>query len=516
LGDEDRALFDAFAMIAGSDTLTEQTVDRIRAGNWPPGALRETIEEHARLFESMEDPYLRERADDIRNIGQRILIQLLEEDRTSVEYPQDTILVGDNLSPLDLAEVPVERLAGVVSSRGSGLSHLAILSRALGLPAVVGIGKDYPISRIDKKSLIVDGHQGRVYVDPQNSVRREFTRIAREERSLLDKLEYLRDLPAETVDGNRVNLYVNSGLTADFTQTESVGAEGVGLFRTELPFMVRDRFPTEEEQYILYREVLKKFAPRPVTLRTLDIGGDKSLPYFAINEDNPFLGLRGIRVSLDHPEIFLIQLRAMLRAGQEMGNLSVLFPMINCVNDLDNALALLHQSHQELNTEGIKVGMPRCGIMVEVPSAVYQVDTLVQKVDFLSIGTNDLIQYLLAVDRGNARVAKWYDSLHPAVLHAIKETIDAGKRYGKPVSVCGQAAGDPPMALLLVGMGVDSLSLSAADIPRVKWLIRSISFEQAQACLESALDLTRASSIRELLTAKLVDAGVGGLVQRVG
>lgn len=510
---EDRALFEAYAMIAGSDSLIEATVDRIRAGRWAPGALRDTIQEHVKQFEAMEDPYLRERANDIRDLGQRILARVQQQEDMSLEYPQNTILVGDNLSPIELAKVPTHRLAGVVSGHGSSLSHLSILAHALGIPAVVGVASRAPISQLDGRVLVADGYRGRLYVDPSEPVRHEFARLIREERALTEQLRLLRDQPAVTPDGIHIPLYTNAGILADLSPSLEVGAQGIGLYRTELPFMLREQFPTEEEQRVLYRQVLKAFAPRPVTLRTLDVGGDKPLPYFSVKEPNPALGWRGIRLALDNPTIFLTQLRAMLRAAVGLDNLGVLIPMISGVEEVEETIRLLQRSCQDLRDEGENVKMPRCGVMIEVPSAVFQADALARRVDFLSIGTNDLTQYLLAVDRSNERVAKLFEALHPSVLLAVRHVSEAGHRHNKPVGVCGEAAGDPAMAILLLGMGVDSLSMSASDLPRIKSVIRTFSRQQARDLLERALHHEKPAPIRQMLTKALVDAGLGGLVR---
>jgi len=510
---EDQALFEALAMIVSSELLVEATVARIHAGNWAPGALRDTIDEYADQFMAIEDEYLRERARDIRDLGRRILAHLLRAGDTQRDYPVRTILVGEELGPIDLGRVPVDRLAGVISGRGSSLSHLAILARAMGIPAVVGTAGLVPLSQLETADLIIDGYRGRLYVNPGDAVRQEFSRLEREEQALSRELEHLRDLPAETPDGFRVALYANAGLLADLTSSLSVGAEGIGLYRTELPFMLREQFPGEEEQRMLYRQVLEVFAPNPVTLRTLDVGGDKPLPYFPVTEPNPALGWRGIRFALDNPVILITQLRAMLRASAGLENLRILIPMVGSVDEAEEAVQLVRRSWQELKDQGEEVALPPCGLMIEVPSAVYQAAALARRVDFLSIGTNDLTQYLLAVDRGNERVAARFDSLHPAVIRALQQVMEAGERYNKPVSVCGQAAGDPAMAILLLGMGIQSLSLSAGDLPRIKSVIRTISRAQAQSLLNEALQIEKAAEIRKLLSGALIQAGLGGLVR---
>jgi phosphotransferase system enzyme I (PtsP) len=510
---EDLALFEALAMIASSDMLVEATVERIHAGNWAPGALRDTIDQYADQFMAIDDAYLSERARDIRDLGRRILAHLLQSGDAQRDYPARTILVGEDLGPIDLGKVPVDRLAGLISGHGSSLSHLAILARAMGIPAVVGTSGLVPLSQLEAAALIIDGYRGRLYVNPADAVRQEFSRLEREEQALSRELGHLRDLPAETPDGFRVALYANAGILADLTQSLSVGAEGIGLYRTELPFMLREQFPGEEEQRLLYRQVLEAFAPNPVTLRTLDVGGDKPLPYFPVNEANPALGWRGIRFALDNPVILITQLRAMLRASVGLENLRILIPMVGSVDEAEEAVHLLQRSWQELTDEGVEVVLPPCGLMVEVPSAVYQAAELARCVDFLSIGTNDLTQYLLAMDRGNERVAARFDSLHPAVIRALQQVMEAGEQQHKPVSVCGQAAGDPAMVILLLGMGIRSLSLSAGDLPRIKSVIRTFSRAQAQSLLNEVLQMEKAAEIRKLLSAALVQAGLGGLVR---
>ncbi|MCK9530024.1 MAG: phosphoenolpyruvate--protein phosphotransferase [Gammaproteobacteria bacterium] len=508
----DKALFDAYLLMLESDTLVGVTLARIAAGNWAPGALRETIQEHVRTFEMMEDPYLRERAQDVRDLGRRILLRLREEAPDIREYPKKTVLVGEEITASMLTEVPPKRLIGVVSVRGSRTSHTAILARALGLPAVMGC-TDLPVARIDGREIIVDGHSGRVYVSPSAQVRKEYQRLQREEAELSAGLLELRNLVSVTPDGLRVPLYANTGLLSDTTPSLKSGAEGVGLYRTEFPFMIRDRFPGEEDQYSVYRQVLESFHPRPVTMRTLDVGGDKGLPYFPISEDNPFLGWRGIRICLDHPEIFLAQLRAMLRASVGLDNLKLLLPMVSAVAEVDEALALVRRAKQELLEEGHAVHMPEVGVMVEVPSAVYQVGALARRVDFFSVGTNDLTQYLLAVDRNNSRVAELYEPLHPAVIRAIKQVVEGAHRHHKPVSVCGEMAGDPAGALVLIGLGVDSLSMSASSLLRVKWMIRTVMQSEVKNLMRRVLRFDDPREVRALLNQFLENAGLGGLIR---
>lgn len=508
---EERALFDAYQLMLGSDALVEKTLARIATGTWAPAALRETVDEYVRIFDGMDDVYIKERAEDIRDLGRRVLAYLQKSGRQESDFPSGSIMVGDLITATMLAEVQTRDIAGIVSRRGSTTSHVAILARAFNIPAVMGAA-DLPIGRVDGKPLIVDGYQGRVYISPTQPIQAEYQRLRREEEELTQELAGLRDLPAQTRDNVTVHLYANTGLISDITPAINSGAEGVGLYRTEFPFMIRERFPSEDEQFEIYRKVLATFAPRPVTLRTLDVGGDKALPYFPIEEENPFLGWRGMRITLDHPEIFLVQLRAMLRANAGLGNLRILFPMITTMDEVDAALRLLERAYQELClTQGI-IDRPLVGVMIEVPASVYQVESLAKRADFISVGTNDLSQYLLAVDRNNPRVASLYDGLHPAVLRVLMQIVSSCRSFGKPVNICGELAADPYAVLLLLGMGIDSLSVSASSIPRVKYIIRQFTQSEAEDILGMALQYEHGQSIRHFMHSVLVEHGLDGLV----
>ncbi len=514
LGREDQALFDALLLMLDSDSLVRRALTLIEQGNWAPGALRDSIEEHARVFDAMEDSYLRERAADVRNLGNRILSHMSGAggQADARDYPEQTILVGEEISIMQLAEVPRERLAGLVSMRGSNSSHVAILARAMGIPAVMGVA-ELPVSRLDKRALIVDGYRGRIYISPTPSVFREYQRLADEERALSHELQALRDQPSETVDGVHVPLLLNTGLVLEQRTAGAADAEGVGLYRTELPFMVRDRFPGENVQTINYHRVISEFAPRPVTLRILDIGGDKPLPYFPIDESNPFLGWRGIRILLDHPEIFLTQVRAMLRASVGFDNLHIMLPMVTTLDEVDDALDLIHRAREELLDEGYEIHPPKLGVMIEVPAAAMQAEIFAERVDFLSIGSNDLTQYLLAVDRNNSHVAALYDDLHPVLLHTIQQVATAAAAHDTPVSLCGELAGNPAAAPLLLGMGITSLSMSSGSLLRVKAVIRSTSLPRARELLRSAQRCRDGDCVRKLMERALDGMGLGGLVR---
>ncbi|MCP4042164.1 MAG: phosphoenolpyruvate-protein phosphotransferase PtsP, partial [Gammaproteobacteria bacterium] len=320
-------------MLLGSESLISEIVQRIRAGNWAPAALRETVKQHARFFDDLEDTYLRARAEDIRDIGRHLLMRIQSKVTKKRKYPKNCILMGNEISISQITAVPARQLAGIVCAKGSGASHIAIIANGLGIPAVMGLG-DLPVGQLDDCRIVVDGYNGQVCVDPSSLVKRQFKRLVKEEKKISASLQELRDLPGETKDGLKIGIYVNSGLLADVSAALNSGAEGVGLYRTEFQFLVRQSFPGEDEQYHNYRKVLESFAPRHVVMRTLDVGGDKALPYFPMEEDNPFLGWRGIRFTLDHSEIFLTQLRAMLRASAGLHNLYILLPMVSRMDEV--------------------------------------------------------------------------------------------------------------------------------------------------------------------------------------
>ncbi len=508
---EAHAMFQIYAALLDDEEMFADTIKRIRAGSWAPGALRATIAEHAQAFEKMDDPYLRARAEDIRGLGRRVLLRLRSRDAAPREYPERCVLVGEEISVARIADVPIEKLVGIVCTRGSPFSHAAILARTLQIPAVMDIS-DVPFEQLEGQRLLVDGYRGRVFIDPSPVVLKEFERLIKDEAALARELEALRDLPAETPDGARISLQANAGLLSDLVPALKAGAEGIGLYRTEFTFMIRDAFPDEEAQTQVYGDVLAAFAPRPVTMRTLDVGGDKPLPYFPVAEDNALLGWRGIRLTLDNPGIFLTQLRAMLRANAKHGNLQLLLPMINACKEVDDARELMQRAYSELVREGQAARQPPLGVMVEVPSTIYQIADLAKRVDFFSVGTNDLTQYLLAIDRANARVARHYDSLHPAVLRAINQAVAQARALGKPLSVCGEMAGDPESAILLVGMGIDTLSMASPSLPRVKRAIRAFSRRLAQELSAAALSADDVTEVHRLLEDAFEKAGLGSLL----
>lgn len=511
---EEQALFDAYLAMLDDASLGGEVTDRIRKGANASYAWSEVILEHENIFNSMNDPYLRERATDLRDLGRRVLAYLQESNQKTRVYPDKTILIGEELTASMLGEIPKEKLAGLVSVQGSSNSHVAILARAMDIPTVMG-AVDLPFTQIDGRPIIVDGYKGTVYCDPSAQLRKQYKAIFLEEQALVKGLEALKDLPCETKDRYRLPLHVNTGLMADVLRSLERGAEGVGLYRTEVPFLLRDRFPSEEEQRVIYREQLEAFAPHSVTMRTLDIGGDKALPYFPIEEDNPFLGWRGIRVTLDHPEIFLAQIRAMIKASEGLDNLRILLPMITNMQEVDASKALIQRVHKELLEEGYRVRKPQIGVMIEVPAAVYLAPELSRRVDFLSVGSNDLTQYLLAVDRNNAQVADLYQAYHPAVLRALQYIVYAAHDAGISVSICGELAGDPGAAILLMAMGYDVLSMNATNLPKVKSVIRGITFERAKQLLAEVMRMSNGDLIRDHIARELRETGLTRLIRPV-
>lgn len=513
LSEDEKALFDVYLKILDDNAIAGEIVRKIQEGNWAQGALRQVIQAHIRQFDRMDDPYLRERASDLRDLGRRILSHLQEKAPNVVErFSEPSIIIGEELTASMLGEIPIDKIKGLVSVMGSGNSHVAILARAMGIPTVMG-ALDLPYAQLDKVDLIVDGYLGKIYTYPSEALIENYQQIVDEERLLEEEYETLKDLPCETLDGQRLSLFVNTGLSADIARSLDRGAEGIGLYRTEVPFMVRDRFPTEAEQVAIYRQQLEGFAPAPVTVRTLDIGGDKALPYFPINEANPFLGWRGIRVTLDHLEIFMAQIRAMIKASADLHNLKIMLPMISNVAEVEEALVLIKRGYDEVLEEGYNVKMPQVGVMIEIPAAVYQVKELSEMVDFLSVGSNDLTQYLLAVDRNNPRVADLYNSFHPAVLRALLSIVDQVRDDSVGLSVCGEMAGDPMGAILLMAMGYDVLSMSSTSLPKVKAVIRNISMQQAQDMLAEVMKLAHAEAVTQTMTRLMREANIERLIR---
>ena len=515
LSDSVSSIFSTYSLLLADEALVQKVEEEIRNGNWLPGALRKTIQYFADRFAAMEDPYLRARQEDIHHLGNKLLASHQGNDNTqrrSVDHLEQVVLVGDEVSISDIAAVPGEKLAGIICFNGSSMSHTAVLANALGVPAVMGVG---PLKHLrNRERFIVDGNSGQIVRYPNDMLCGEFQHLIDEEEQLLNKLSALRDLPAITPDGYELRLFTNSGLLADLSPGLKHGAQGIGLYRTEIPFLIRDSFPSEDEQVEVYSQVFQAYTGKPVYMRTLDIGSDKQLPYFPITgEDNPALGWRGIRFTLDNIQLLMTQVRAMLRAVGDSGDLHILLPLVSATEELNTFNQLLTEALEQLAGEHYSVRRPRVGVMVEVPAAISQLPFWSQRVDFVSIGSNDLSQYLLALDRNNARVANRYDHIHPAVIHEVYRIVRIAREYHLSLSLCGEMASDPLAVILLLGMGITTLSMSATKLPRIKYLIRTIPQQKAAAVLEQCLQLDKVQDIRALLNNTLQQLDLHELVK---
>lgn len=499
LSGDDAAIFHTHLMILEDRGFLNKISDLIEQGVGATRAVHEVVQGYVEVFSTMEDPYLRERSADMEDIGRRIIDVLEGNEHNGVKLKEKRVIVAEDIFPSDMAMLDHDKILGIVTEKGNIYSHAAIMAKSLGIPAVVGVTGLLHATDV-KDQVIVDGNSGNVYLNPEKHVRDEYLRLEMEYASRLKELEPLRDLPAVTSDGTRILLRANIGLLSDIRTAVANGAEGVGLYRTEFPYMARTSFPNRQEQAVLYRRVLEGFPDQPVNIRTLDIGGDKGLSYFNYpHEDNPFLGWRSIRVSLDEQEIFREQLAGILMAAPA-GQATIMFPLISCLDEVRRIRSILDSVVAELREQGCETcGNLPLGVMIEVPAAVQIIDLLAKEVDYFSIGTNDLIQYLLAADRNNPKVKAYYEPYHPAVLHAIKRVADVGNQMGKKVSVCGEMASDPLNALLFVGMGIREFSLSAPGIPLVKQAIRNHSLRLCQALARKVLSCDSGSDIKQYL-----------------
>ncbi|MBG3037479.1 phosphoenolpyruvate--protein phosphotransferase [Proteus mirabilis] len=509
---ESAAIFDLYSHLLNDPQLRQQMTGVIQQGYVAEWAVKVVIENFSAQFSSLKDSYMRERASDLKALGQRLLFHLDDDLSTTNTWPDRFILVADELSANLLAELPEQQLVGVIVRDGATHSHSAILVRAMGIPAIMGA--DIQPELLHNRMLILDGYRGEIFIEPEPFIMQEYRQIIDEERVLSQLAEEQLEQQAVLKNGESISVQLNAGLSIKYEQRISVGIDGVGLYRTEIPFMLQSGFPSEDEQKNRYREILSFFPNKPVVLRALDIGADKQLPYMPINEENPCLGWRGIRILLDQPEIFLIQLRAMLKANLEFKNLKILLPMVTSIDEIEEAKALLLRACAEVSREmKCECTLPPVGIMLEVPSLVFMLPQLAHRVDFISIGTNDLTQYLLAVDRNNTHVALLYDNLHPALLRSLNIIALECQRYQLPVSVCGEMAGTPMGALLLIGLGFRQLSMSGRSLPRVKYLLRHLDPAILQPFMQQVLKAETAIEIKKLSADFMERQGLGGLIR---
>jgi phosphotransferase system enzyme I (PtsP) len=499
LPDLDHSIFDAHRTMLEDRALGDRIEREIKAGFTAETALARVVDEYVGAFGNISNDYLRDRAIDVKDIGQRVLRNLLGLEEPRGRLTSDAILLAEEITLSDLSVMERGRLKGIVLATGGVTSHASILAKSFEIPTVVGV--DRLLETVHEgDEVVVDGNAGVVYVNPSDEVIREYERVDREYRAFNKELEGLRGLPAETTDGRRVALYANVGLVGDLALALRHGAEGVGLYRTEVPFFTYRELPNEEEQVQLYARVIRAMDGRPVTIRTLDLGADKYPPYIRLpREENPFLGWRSIRISLEMADLFKQQLRAILRAGA-LGRVRIMFPMISSIEEIRRAKELLEEARAELTVAGHEFDPGiKVGIMIEVPSAVWLANQLIREVDFFSIGTNDLIQYLLAVDRNNRKVAPLYEPLHPAVLRAIHESVQAAKGAGKRVGMCGEMAADPLCTLVLLGMGLDDLSMGPFFVPVVKRVIRSVTYAAARSMVRDVLTMDQIKDVKGFL-----------------
>ena len=514
--DDAQEIFQLYQHLLDTNSLGQEVEAKITQGWTAVSALKMVVEKYMGQFLAMEDSYMQERATDIEDLGNRVLSHLLQKNKAESQIAENSILVAEEVTAAMLAEFPHDKLMGVISLKGTQNSHAAILIRAMGLPAVMGID-NLPLSLFEEQNLIVDGYSGEVLIASDKPLLQEYQQLIAEEKQLLDLILSQAGEVAETKDKCRVCLFINAGLSQEYKPEMQDYSEGIGLFRTEIPFMLQERFPSELEQTRLYQQVLTASPDKRVTMRTLDVGGDKPLPYFPIAEENPFLGWRGIRLTLDHPEIFLVQVRAMLRASFGLKNLQIMLPMISSVTEVDEALRLIHQAFFEINEEALASGktlhMPKVGVMLEVPAVLYQIPELAARVDFFSVGSNDLTQYMLAVDRNNSRVASLCDSYHPAVLRALYNIVQQSDELKTPVTLCGEMAGEPAGAILLIAMGYRNLSMSSHNLRKVKWVLRNTSLTDVQQLLREVMLMNEPEEVKLRLNLFLEAMGAGGLVR---
>jgi len=500
LNAHEASIFDAHLMVLDDPMLIDSVTELIHSKKINvEAAFHEFAQKYTAMLSAIDDAYLRERVADMRDVTSRIMSNLLGnlQHQALRDLTEPCVIIADDLSPSEVAVINRKVVLGFGTDAGSKTSHTAIMARSLLLPAIVGL-KDASVKIKSGAHILLDGYNGSIVINPTDQTLFEYGQLVRRQASMDEKLRAIQSLDAITLDGQKITLSANIEQSSDVESVKAYGAEGVGLFRTEYLFINRDTLPTEDEQCEAYQKVAAALKPAPVIIRTLDIGGDKRLAQLQIPvEMNPFLGWRAIRYCLEEPEVFRAQLRAILRASVE-GNVKIMYPMISSHNELDQANAFVEKYKSELRAEKIPFDENiEIGAMIEIPSAAVSADMLAKRVKFFSLGTNDLIQYALAVDRLNERIAHLYEPTHPAVLRLIKWTADAAIRHGLWCGVCGEMAGDPFMTPLLLGLGARELSMAAPLLPRIKYLIRRLKMDDANELANFALNCESGREILE-------------------
>jgi phosphotransferase system enzyme I (PtsP) len=504
----DAAIFHTHLMILEDRSFQEKIRSLISAGQSAFHAVQKVAGDYIEAFEKMEDPYLRERAADLKDIGRRLLASLTGQHRPHPALTREGILVAGELLPSDMAALDHQKIRGVAIEASGKNSHAVIMAKSLGIPALVGIER-LREAVCSGDSLIVDANSGFLYINPEPRIVEEYKRLEEDRNREQRRYAEFITRPALSKDGVAVTLRANIGLISDVGVALRNGAEGIGLYRTEFPYMIRDTFPGRDDQYLLYRKVVESFEGQPVTIRTLDIGGDKGLPYYRPpKEENPFMGWRSVRFSLDNRDIFCTQIEAILMAAQH-GPVKLLFPMISGMEEIRACKAVVEEARENLS----KAGLPHTanvplGVMIEVPAAVQLAPKIAAEIDFFALGTNDLIQYMLASDRNNPLVSKYYEPLHPSVLQVIKQVSAAALTRQKGLCICGEMATDPLNFFVLFGMGIREFSMAAPFLPRVKAFLSTVSADRAAAATEEVLEMTDSLAIRDYLK-NIIDENPG-------
>jgi len=505
LSEADASIFHSHLMILQDRVLIDKLLAHVDEGIGAVNAVKTVLADYVTAFRRIDDPYLRERAADLEDIGRRLLAKLLGEESEVVQLHHPAIIVAKELMPSDVASMDHHMILGLVLESEDRNSHAAIISRSLGIPSLFGV-KD-ALQLIDTgASLILDANSGCVHIEPNELIRAEYQRLKADSVRQQEQLLEFKDREARSSDGESVCLRANVGLVSDLELAHRYGAQGVGLYRTEFPYMARTNFPDRQTQYDIYRIVVESFAGESVTIRTLDIGGDKMLPYFEVpEEDNPFLGWRSIRVSLDHRDMFRTQIEAILMASTH-GNVKIMFPMVSSMDEVIACKEVVREAKQNLEAEGWTIADVPFGVMIEVPAAVLLANHFASEVDFFALGTNDLVQYMLAADRGNSQIERYYDSLHPAVLQAIAHLVDVAKRHKKGLCICGEMASDPACFAILVGLGLREFSVSSPRILPLKSVLSKLSLTQMQGLAKQVLRESRGSTVRSMVDQMLQEA----------